>query len=322
MKTLKIKFTDFWPNLDETNNFIYNTLSAAYNLEISNTPDYVFYANFGYEHLNYPDAVRVFFSGENQTPDFNLCDYAIGFHFITFEDRYLRVPLFYLYDTDLLKASQKHQITPQEALIKKLFCNFIYSNKNADPKREAFFHLLEKYKSVHSGGGHLNNMGGERVANKFDLQVQTKFTIAFENSSSNGYTTEKILQAFSAQTIPIYWGNPKVVEDFNPGSFINCHDYASFEEVVEKVKEVDNDDELFVKMLQTPIHSGEQTHYDFYTEKIEFFLQRIVKVDKSEAFRRNRMYWGAKYEQRMRKKMLEVETQDKGLLKRVINRLK
>jgi hypothetical protein len=165
-------------------------------------------------------------------------------------------------------------------------------------------------------------MGGERVANKFDLQVKTKFTIAFENSSSNGYTTEKILQAFSAQTVPIYWGNPKVSEDFNPASFINCHDYTSFEEVIARVKELDNDDELFLKMLQTPIHNGDKTHYDFYTEQIGAFLHSIVTVDKSYAFRRNRMYWGAKYENRMRKKMLEVEeVQHKGLLKRIINNL-
>lgn len=322
MKTLKIKFTDFWPDLNATNNFIYNILTKNYNVELSDTPDYVFYANFGYDHLNYPEAIRIFFSGENQTPDFNLCDYAIGFHFITFEDRYLRIPLLYLYDKDLIKASKKHEIIKDAALGKTLFCNFIYSNRNADPKREAFFHLVEKYKSIHSGGGHLNNMGGVRVAKKYDLQVQTKFTIAFENSSSNGYTTEKILQAFSAQTVPIYWGNPKVTEDFNPDSFINCHDFDSFDDVIEKVKEIDNNDEMFLKMLQAPIHKTEP-HYEYYTKELTRFLKGIVDVPKEDAFRRNRMYWGVKYEDRMRQKMLElVVNNDKALIRRIIDRLK
>lgn len=40
-------------------------------------PDYIIYSGFGYEHLHY-DCIRIFFTGECQTPDFNECDYAIG----------------------------------------------------------------------------------------------------------------------------------------------------------------------------------------------------------------------------------------------------
>ena len=35
-----------------------------------------------------------------------------------------------------------------------------------------------------------------------------KFTIAFENSRRAGYATEKLYDAFAADTVPIYWGDP------------------------------------------------------------------------------------------------------------------
>ena len=38
-------------------------------------------------------------------------------------------------------------------------------------------------------------------------------TIAFENSSFPGYTTEKIFEPMLEGSIPIYWGNPRVDED-------------------------------------------------------------------------------------------------------------
>jgi hypothetical protein len=35
-----------------------------------------------------------------------------------------------------------------------------------------------------------------------------KFTVAFENSRRIGYATEKLYDAFRADTIPVYWGDP------------------------------------------------------------------------------------------------------------------
>ncbi len=45
--------------------------------------------------LSYQNTKRVFYSGENQAPDFNLFDYAIGFDELDFNDRYLRAPLYF-----------------------------------------------------------------------------------------------------------------------------------------------------------------------------------------------------------------------------------
>ncbi|RVY51975.1 fucosyltransferase, partial [Helicobacter pylori] len=47
--------------------------------------------------LSYQNAKRVFYTGENEVPNFNLFDYAIGFDELDFNNRYLRMPLYYAY---------------------------------------------------------------------------------------------------------------------------------------------------------------------------------------------------------------------------------
>lgn len=87
---------------------------------------------------------------------------------------------------------------------------------------------------------------------KINFLKNYKFTIAFENTKGNGYTTEKLTDAFMACSIPIYWGNPLVTREFNPKAFINCNDFDSFDSVIEYIKLLDNNDELYLEMLSQP----------------------------------------------------------------------
>ncbi len=66
---------------------------------------------------------------------------------------------------------------------------------NSTKVRNNFFLKISKYKKVDSGGLALNNIG-YIVKNKLEFIKDYKFTIAFENSSYSGYTTEKITDAF------------------------------------------------------------------------------------------------------------------------------
>ena len=52
MKKIKIDFVDFWDGFDKYNNFITDVLKTKYELIISEQPDYIFYSNFGFQHLN------------------------------------------------------------------------------------------------------------------------------------------------------------------------------------------------------------------------------------------------------------------------------
>ena len=201
-KPIRIKFVDFWDDFVPEQSLFYQLLSQKYEIELTDNPDYLFCSVFGDEHLRY-DCVKIFYTGENQCPDFNLYDYAIGFERLTLGDRYFRLPIYYLYANDFAAMQAKHETVSLDG--KEHFCSFVYSNNNASPHREAFLNKLNEYQTVSSGGRYRNNVGGP-VADKLQFQLTHKFSIAFENSSYPGYCTEKLVQSFAARTIPIYWG--------------------------------------------------------------------------------------------------------------------
>jgi hypothetical protein len=159
--------------------------------------------------------------------------------------------------------------------------------------------MLSKYRHVDSAGRHLNNTGF-RIVDKASLQKGYKFSIAFENSSSPGYTSEKIVQAYAAGTVPIYWGDPDVGLDFNSESFVNCHDYPSFEMAIERVIELDNNEQAFARMYEAPFFRQPLIGYAF-EPGFEDFLVHLFAQEKEKAFRRNRQFWGRAYETQKRK---------------------
>lgn len=57
------------------------------------------------------------------------------------------------------------------------------------------------------------------------------FCIAFENSSAPDYVTEKIFDALSAGSIPVYRGAPNVADYVPPGSYIDAAAYGSAREL-------------------------------------------------------------------------------------------
>lgn len=299
---LKIKYVDFWQGFDCKNNFLQQSITdAGYEINFSEEPDYLICGVFGHEFLNekYDNCIKIFFTGENQCPDFNLYDYGIGFEYINFGDRYLRFPLFY--SDEFLSAYSlmlnKH-INARQLLNQKTdFCSFVYSNRRADPIREQFFEKLSEYKKVNSGGRYLNNIGNpDGVEDKMEFESKHKFSIAFENSSHPGYSTEKLIQAFAAGTVPIYWGDPRIKEVFNSESFIFVNDYESLDKVVDKIKEIDQNEDLYLKYLSTPAPlDSEKFDRENQKKQLEKFLRSIFDQDKEKAFRRNRGYWGKRY---------------------------
>lgn len=311
MKQIKIKFSGMGGRFNPENNFIINVLRKRYDVLISDKPDFLFYSVNSKDFLNY-NCVRIYYTAENLVPDFNICDYGIGFHHIEFGDRYIRYPLYLVdgfrayesddYASDLTRALHKHE--HQED--KTDFCAFVYSNAEAIKCRQKMFDALSSYKKVNSGGRYLNNVGGS-VESKYEFQKKHKFVIAFENTSSPGYTTEKIVHVFSAGAVPIYWGNPEITKEFNLGSFINCHDYGLTEKgepeairaIVEEVKRLDQDDVAYERMLRTPAFTLEND-VAVQQKVFEEFLFHIFDQEPEQASRRNRFYWGERYERKQK----------------------
>ncbi len=310
-KKLKIKFVDFAQGYNIDRFYIKQRLDMLFDLELSDEPDWVVYSVFGSEHLRYGNCVKLFWTGENQAPDFNFCDYAIGFENLSFGDRYLRFPLWLNYPADVENMQNKHLNADIKS--KTDFCSFVYSNSNASKLRDVFYDALSAYKKVNSGGRYRNNVGGA-VEDKLAFQLKHKFVIAFENASHNGYTTEKLVQAFGACAVPIYWGDPCVTTDFNPASFLNCSDYDSFEQVVERVRQIDENDALWCQMVGAPAMNDEK-RVEEYNRQLDKFLFDIFSQDKEAAKRFSRDYWQLKLQRRREQEVKAYQRSIMGFLR-------
>ena len=311
MSKVKIAFCDFPGLFNPTK--IQALLRQRFDIEVTTEdPDYVIYSIFGHEFLKYKDAVRIFFVGENVHADFNLCDYAFTYDWLTFGDRHFRAPNFVLYDQYLdICDRQYSQIESIQS--KSKFCNFIYTNNQGHPIRDLLFHKLSEYKQVDSAGAHLRNIPqiglaytGDWSADKIEFQKHYKFTIACENSSSPGYTTEKLIHAFAADTIPIYWGDPLVGKVFNPDRFIDLNS-LSLAEAVDRVREIDSDDTLFMDIISRPFFTNKIVPSDLSHAAILDKFEQIFSQNKKDAFRRNFYFWGKKYEDQRCKEIRAVK---------------
>ncbi len=275
-RKIKVAFVDFWPEFNPKNNYFTDILRDIYEVVIDeNQPEFLFYSVFGTKHYLY-DCVKFFFSGENILPNYKECDYSLSFHFIDSEKHY-RLPLYALFD-DVNKIIKQNFDISHIMSEKKKFCNFIYSNPYCK-KRNNFFKKLNKYKKVDSAGRLYNNLGF-RPKNKLEFIREYKFTIAFENEESNGYTTEKIFEPMLVNSIPIYWGNPLIHLDFNTKSFLNYYDYNSDELLIEKVIEIDKDESKYIEMLLQPYFINNKLNQYVKRENILCFLQNAIESNK------------------------------------------
>lgn len=327
-KTIKINFLDFWPDLDPKDNYFTNILSEHFDVELSDNPDYVICSEFGYEHTKpkYRNCIKIMFSGENLVPDFNSYDYAIGFHHIDFEDRYLRLPLYVLYTDIIDKALNKHEITREDFLKRKGFCSYVISNPDASEARDGIIDSLSEYKELASGGRYRNNVGGP-VKDKLAFIGEYRFSLAIENSCTSGYTTEKILQAFAAGTVPIYWGDPRIKQEFNEKSFIYAGDFDNYDELRAYVKDINEDDEKYLAMAKAPIITDDSKAAKYFEKKYaEEFLLHIFEQPLEKAYRRNMVYFGRRYQNRMRdlyrvQKVIDVIGKPVHLCKKIFRQI-
>lgn len=278
-KKIKLAFSDFWGGFEYNptgkknfDNVFYRILSERFDIEISNNPDFLIFSVFGQNHLNYR-CRKIFYTGENIRPDFSKCDYSISFDYLN-DDRNLRFPLSSI---TLYESGIRENFSPVDIdLVKKektKFCNFIFSNPNAQ-LRNYLFSELSKYKKIDSGGRVFNNIGYP-VNDKLKFISEYKFTISFENSEYHGYTTEKLVHPMLVNSIPIYWGNPVVDRDWNTKSFINAYDFKKMSDLIEFIKFVDNNDDVYSKILEEPKFNSPKSKDLDYNTLLDFFEKLI-----------------------------------------------
>jgi hypothetical protein len=287
--TIKIGFSDFWKKFDPTYNWFIIFLKKYYNVILSNNPDFLIYSCYGERHKSF-NCVKIFYTPENVRPNFTECDYALSFDFIN-NINHFRLPLygisFGLEPEILLKKDLDFEKLFEE---KNGFCAMVVSNERAK-ERLSFYEKLSKYKKVDSGGKVLNNIGGP-VNDKMQFISNYRFTFAFENSSYNGYVTEKIYEPMFVNSIPLYWGSESVSLDFNTKSFINLHDFFSDEECIDKIMELESDKYKYIEYLKQPWFNNNEINVYINRENIKNYFDKIffTPIDPSSSWFLSKSY--------------------------------
>jgi hypothetical protein len=297
-RSLKIKFLYFWPGFTPA---IFEEMFPSalrhYDLQVSDNPEVVIYSCFTPNNiLRLPDGryvqrmpilksgsfLRVFLTGENIEPLMEHCDFAISFSAVIDHPNHLRLPL-WVYESRrwgfTAEALVKRPDTDWERIAteKSRFCNFVYAH-NVRFRNEAFIQL-SRYKRVDAAGRCMNNMAGWIVPGgqqgKIAFIRPYKFTLAVENAIWPGYGTEKLVHPMFVHSIPIYIGDPLARNTFNVASYIDLTSFATFKEMFEFVREVDNNRYLYLNMLAAPYYRDNKVPEYALEETIGAFFDRI-----------------------------------------------
>ena len=326
-KTIKINFTGLSGrnSFDPNNNVILDMLKKHYNVVVCDNPDYVI-CGIIYEHgafmlglydeyiLSYPN-IRIMIEGENFVPDYNLVDYSICQYPVRYLDRNCYFPCgveaFTSGQTQFRELQDKDRHYSDEILkTKEYFASFIASHDSEYNIRGDFFKALNQRKRVESVGSYLNNMpDGETVdwldGSKIEFLKKCRFSLCFESTKHEGFITEKIVEAFYCDTIPVYYGSSNISDIFNPKAFIDISDYPSFDAAIEKILEIENNDGLYLEMLRQPIFNNPKYPEEKLSE-VEQFLCHIFDQPLEEAYRRSK-YLVSEYHEEFMKRALDRE---------------
>ncbi len=272
----RIAFTDFWPSFNARPSLLHEAIGKL-GIVITNDPSEattIIHSDFGRRHWVH-DGRTIHFSGENVLPGFSSCDAAITSALLTHE-RHYRLPYWAFSCAEPERLTTARRDGSAHAASHSGFCSFVASNPRA-PERNRVFRALHRRVPV-DGGGRCFNTTGTPVADKRSFLATHRFNLGFENSSSHGYTTEKIVDAFLAGTIPIYWGNPEVGRDFNPRSFINAQDFHDVESLTDEVARLWNDRDQCIEILSEPIFTTEAQRAPLDVERLCAALDRFLTM--------------------------------------------
>lgn len=328
MNKIKLKFLGFWEGFLPKDNLFYNILSKHFSVELTENPDFLICSTFckPFEYAKY-DCVRIFYTGENMSADFLSFDYSIDFDELDFGDRHIRYPLYLYNEKGEYETPPNLSLDEAKSWLKqkKYFCNLIYGHEALNGTRKEILESFSRFKKVECAGTYLNNMpDGKSVTvglEKRNFLRQSKFTLAIESVVYPGFIGEKITDAFASYSVPIYFGNPNVGLEFNPKSFVNCHSYSNFDEVVKTVLDIDGNESRYLSFLVEPVFLDKEYSKKMYI-KLEEFLVRIFMQPKEKAYRRMRGFQAEAYNNNLKSANEMMESATTRIAHAVIKKVK
>jgi hypothetical protein len=235
----------------------------------------------GINNVRNKNNFTMWYTFENRRPPIENFDITISFDTENFDNRNFYLPLIWLY-TSINETSPippYHKTTMEDCLQPRNLNPDLFDQKigfassfinNPQPYRIAVIRKLEKIGSVAQFG----RSGGGYVEDKISTANKYLFNVCFENDLYPGYVTEKVLEAWIAQTIPLYWGIDKN-EILNPKAIINLNDFDSLNDFCEFTYELKKDENRILEMLNQPILQKTLEIEDLYKFVLNGLLRKF-----------------------------------------------
>lgn len=262
---------------------------------------------------DYPDnIIKIFISGEanpNYQSHLNKGDnyYVLGYEHINHQ-RYLRFPTYVLdafvlnneggmFDDSFSWLTDKSKLGVS-IKDKTHFCSVVQSSENKD--RGKMFDLISSKFYIKSSGpwrptierneelnrhkyhnynnpDYMGKIDGLTYRDKINFFKNCFFNLSFQYTNTKFLTQEKIIHAFASNSIPIFFGNSEILnEGFNQESFINVHDYRTFEDCFDYICDVYENKKLLNSYFSSPFFIDNKLPNYFYTDYILNFLEPVL----------------------------------------------
>jgi len=204
----------------------------------------------------------IFFTGENERPPEGKWDAYLTFDQHSYGGRNAYLPLWWITSSDILFPTVSPYLgkpitigemlsprTPNYDSRKKFCAAFI---GKAYPFRMHALTALSGIGKVDVFGGISRNTPKTRALEKYKISQDYRFIFCFENDLFPGYVTEKAPEAWATGAIPLYWGADSK-KYFNEKSLINLEKFATLEEFITNVAEVNQSKSLWTQISSQPL---------------------------------------------------------------------
>lgn len=258
---MRVQYKHFWEGFDPINFPLTFFISKAIGEKVSivdSRPDIEIHSVFkhGPDSRTSPKDRMWFYTGENVRPDYDAFATILSFDFSNRKNAF-RLPLWWNYLDWSLAASDPKlvggRINPYRLHEPRALSTHhlertvsVFIGNLTELRAQAIRQISPTLKIARFGSAFKNPVGS-----LLDFRSKFAFNLCFENSYFPGYHTEKLLNAYMMESVPLYYGSRTVSLDFNSDAFINLADYKSIEAFWDYVENLDEED--IAKLISQPL---------------------------------------------------------------------
>ena len=245
---LCVSFCDFWGGFDPIRSEIWRFLNTVMptdvKLEIneSKQPDIEICSCFRTKingSFKSMSSTRILFLGESVKPSFYEYDYSISMFPGSLHGLNAYLPLWCLrLDRYANIYDESYEPLKESSLTSKMIVpnkgkTISFVGNNYTPEREALLTEFRKY------GWEVKEFGAKNKVKSKSMALKTStFNLAIENCSIDGYITEKLFDAFTGQTIPVYNRTNGCDRFVDLNSFMHYYEHENYNKLVDKCNQV------------------------------------------------------------------------------------